>query len=53
MTTSSLTESSSEFQPQRQGRFSSASQRRAPISRWVKKTKADIKYPFEHGEMIK
>ena len=28
-----------------------ASQRRAPIGRWVK-IKADIKYPFEHGEVI-
>ena len=47
-------QSSSEFQtqnqPQRPGRFSNASQRRAP-GRWVKKN-ADIKYPFEHGEVI-
>ena len=46
---------SSEFQtqiqPQRPGRFSNASQRRAPIGRWVK-NKADIEYPFEHGEVI-
>ena len=29
-------------------------QRRAPISRWVKKErkKAAIEYPFEHGEVI-
>jgi hypothetical protein len=47
-------QSSSAFQPrshsQRPGIFSKASQRRAPISKWVKK--ADIEYPFEHGEVI-
>ena len=62
MTTSSLypthtiickvPQSSSEFQtqiqPQRPGRFSNASQRRAPIG----KKKADIEYHFEHGEVI-
>ena len=51
-----LHQSSSEFQtqiqPQRPGRFSNASQRRSPIDRWVKIKKADIKYPFEHGEVI-
>ena len=67
MTTSSLypthtiickvPQSSSEFQtqiqPQRPGRFSNASQRRAPIGTWVKMDKkADIEYPFEHGEVI-
>jgi hypothetical protein len=26
-------------------------QRRAPFDRWVK-IKADIEFPFEHGEMI-
>ena len=65
MTTSSLytthtiickvSQSSSEFQkqiqPQRPCRFWNASQRRAPIARWVKK-KAGIEYPFEHGEVI-
>jgi hypothetical protein len=25
---------------------------RAPIGRWVKIKKADIDYPFEHGEVI-
>ena len=48
-------QSSSEFktqiQPQRPGRFSNASQRRAPIGRWVKK-KADIEHPFEQGEVL-
>jgi hypothetical protein len=29
-----------------------ASQRRAPIGRWVKIRKADNEYPFEHGESI-
>ena len=47
-------QSSSKFQtdiqPQRPGRFSNASQRRAPVGRWVKK-KADIEYPFEHSEV--
>jgi hypothetical protein len=43
---------SSEFQtqipqPQRPGRLSNASQRRAPIDK-----KAAIEYPFEHGEVI-
>ena len=61
MTTSSLyptytiickvPQSSSEFQtaiqPQRPGRLSNASQRRAPIGRWVKK--GDAEY---HGEVI-
>ena len=46
---------SSEFQtqiqPQRPGRFSNASQRRAPINRWVKK-KAEIENPSEHAEFI-
>jgi hypothetical protein len=38
---------------QRPGRFSNASQRRAPIGGWVKKFfKADIEYAFEHGEVI-
>ena len=33
--------------------FSNASQRRAPIGRWVKHThKIDIEYPFEHGAVI-
>ena len=32
-------------------RFSKASQTRTPIGRWVKE-KADIEYPFEHGEVI-
>ena len=40
------------IQPQRLGRFSNASQRRAPIGRWVKKTKAYIQYPFEHCLVI-
>ena len=31
--------------------FSNASQRSAPIGRWVKIIKADIEYPFEHGEV--
>jgi hypothetical protein len=66
MTTSSLypthtifckvLQSSREFQtqiqPQRPGRFSNASQRRAPIGRWVNVKTADIEYPFEHGEVI-
>ena len=46
---------SSEFQtqiqPQRPVRVSKASQTRTPIGRWVKE-KADIEYPFEHGEVI-
>ena len=33
-------------------RFSNASQRRAPIGRWVKNKKADIEYPFTHGDVI-
>jgi hypothetical protein len=41
MTTSSL--NFKQVQQQRQ--------RKAPISSWVKK-KADIEYPFEHGEVI-
>ena len=44
---------SSEFQThiqlQRPGRFPNASQRRAPIGRWIK---ADNDYPFEHGVVI-
>ena len=66
MTTSSLypthtiickvAQSSSEFQtqipPQRPWRFSNALQSRAPIGRWIKSSKADINYPFEHGEVI-
>jgi hypothetical protein len=48
-------QSSSEFQTQirqqRPWRFSNASQRRTSIGRWVKK-RADIEYPFEHGEVI-
>ena len=68
MTTSSLypthtgrrkvLQSSSEFQTriqlQRPGRFSNASQTRAPIGRWIQKKKkeADIEYPFEPGEVI-
>ena len=67
MTTSSLypthtitikvPQSSSEFQtqiqPQRPGKFSNALQRRARIGRWVNQLyKADIEYPFEHGEVI-
>ena len=52
MTTSSLY-ASSEFQPQRPGRFSNVSQRRTVIDRWVKSFfKADIECPFEHGEVI-
>jgi hypothetical protein len=35
------------------GRLSDASQRRAPIFRWIKIQKADIEYPFEHGGIIK
>ena len=46
---------SSEFQiqiqPQRPGRFSNASQSRAPIGRWVN-IKKNIEYPFKHGEVI-
>uniref|UniRef100_A0A4W5LUL4 Bromodomain and WD repeat domain containing 3 n=1 Tax=Hucho hucho TaxID=62062 RepID=A0A4W5LUL4_9TELE len=35
------------------GRFSNGSQRRAPIGRWVKTFfKADITFPFEHGEVV-
>jgi hypothetical protein len=49
-------QSSSEYQPQIQpqqpGRFSNASQRRAPIARWVNKQKAGTEYPFEHGKAI-
>ena len=41
-----------QIQPQRPGRFSKASQRRAPIGRWVKKIITDIEYPFEHGDVI-
>ena len=48
---SKVPQSNSEFrvqiQPQRPGRFSIASQRRARIGRWVKNY-----YPFEHGEVI-
>ena len=42
-------------QPQTPGRFSKASQIRAPIGRCVteKGGKADIEYLFEHGEVIK
>ena len=47
--------SSSEFQtqiqPQRPGRFSNAWQGRAPIGRWVKKSRCE-NIPFEHGEVI-
>jgi hypothetical protein len=47
-------QSSSEFQTQiqaqRPGRFPNASQRKAPIGRWVRK--ADLEYPFEHGDVI-
>ena len=68
MTTSSLypthtiictvPQSSCEFQtqiqPQRPGRFSIGTQRRAPIGRWVKENiqKTDNEYPFEHFEVI-
>ena len=41
-----------QIQPQRPGRFSNASQRRAPIGRWVKNKKADIEYPFEHSKVM-
>ena len=41
-----------QIQPQRPGRYSNASQRRASIGRWVKIKIADIEYPFEHGEVI-
>ena len=48
-------QSSSEFQtqtePQRPGRISNASQRRAPIGRRVK-NKGNIEYPFEHVEEV-
>ena len=44
---------SSEFQtqiqPQTPRRFPNASQRRAPIDRWVQN---NDKYPFEHGEVV-
>jgi hypothetical protein len=53
---SKVPQSSIEFQTQiqqqRPGRFSNASQRRAHIGRWVQIKKADIEYPFEHGEVI-
>ena len=39
-----------QIQPKRTGRFSNASQRRAPIGTWVN-IKTDIEYPFEHGEV--
>ena len=42
-----------QIQPQRPGRFSISSPRRAPIGRWVKIKKADNEYPFEHDEVIK
>ena len=49
-------QSNSEFQrqiqPHKPGRFTNASQRRAPIGRLVKRKKADIEYPFENGEVI-
>jgi hypothetical protein len=49
-------QSSGEFQtqiqPQRPGRFFNASQKRVPVGRWVKMKKVDIKYPFEHGEVM-
>ena len=46
--------SSTQFQPQRPGRLTNASQRRAPIGRWVYVVffKADVEYPVEHGEVI-
>ena len=51
-----IPQSSSEFQtkiqPQRPGRFSNSSQRRAPVGGSVKIKKADIEYPFEHGEVF-
>ena len=51
-----VTQASSEFQtqiqPQRPGRFSNASQRRAPIGRGVTKKKEDNKYSFERGKVI-
>jgi hypothetical protein len=40
------------IQPHRTGRFSNASQRRAPVGRWVKTKTADIENPFEHGEVV-
>ena len=66
MTTSSLypthtiickvPQSSSEFQtqiqPQRPGRFSNASQRRAPIGSFLNFLKQTFNIPFEHGEVI-
>ena len=42
----SSSEFQTQFQPQRPGRFSNASQRKSPIGRWVKIKYA---YPFEHG----
>ena len=48
----SSSECQTQIQPQRSARFSNASQRRAPIGRWVKIQKSYIKYPFEHGEGI-
>ena len=49
-----LPQSNSEFQsqiqPQRPGSFTNASQRRAPIGRWVKKNRHWNR--FEHGEVI-
>jgi hypothetical protein len=42
-----------QIQPQRPGRFINALQRRAPIiGQLVKIKRADIEYPFEHGEAI-
>jgi hypothetical protein len=37
--------------PQLSTEFQTQIQRRTPIGRWVK-TKADIKYPIEHGKVI-
>ena len=44
-------ECQTQIQHSRPGSFSNASERRAPIGRWVKK-KSDIEYPFENGEVI-
>jgi hypothetical protein len=43
----SKSEFQTQIQPQRPGRFSNASQRRAPIGK-----KADTEYPLEDGEVI-
>ena len=48
----SSSECQTQIQTQRPGRFSTASQRRVPIGRWVKIIKADIEYSFEDGEVI-